>query len=270
MDDVVIFSDSWDAHIRHIDQVLTKLQSAGLTANPAKCKWGGQTMEFLGHQVGNGRMSLPSHREEAFWKYTRPHTKKGLRSFLSTIGFYRRYVRQLANHMSVLTPLTSKQAPSKVVWTQKGELAFETICNIISDVCLLCIPLPQDVFSIVTDASGLGIGGGLQVWREGKWEAAAFHSRQLRGPEKRYSATELEALTLVTSVEQFGYYLYGKPFKVFSDHKPTDNHLEETESTTTQNGIQAPALAARDSVSPRNGEHVRGRSVQRKTQERRG
>jgi len=136
------------------------------------------------------------------------------------IGFYRRYVRLLASHTAVLTPLTSKLAPSKVVWTREGELAFMTIINIISSACSLCIPLPSDTFSVVTDASGLGVGGVLQVWREDRWEAAAFYSRQLRGPEQRYSATELKALALVASVEHFGYYLYSRPFKVFSDHKP--------------------------------------------------
>jgi len=62
MDDIVIFSQSWELHTMHIDRVLTKLAGAGLTANPNKCRWGGKTMEFFGHQVGNGRMSLPSHR----------------------------------------------------------------------------------------------------------------------------------------------------------------------------------------------------------------
>ena len=56
--------------------------------------------------------------------------------------------------------------------------------------------------------------------RDGKWEAAAFHSRQLRGAEQRYSATELEALALVSTIEHFGYYLYSRSFKIFTDHKP--------------------------------------------------
>ena len=52
------------------------------------------------------------------------------------------------------------------------------------------------------------------------WEAAAFHSRQLRGVEQRYSATELEALALVSTINHFGYYLYGREFIAYSDHKP--------------------------------------------------
>jgi len=76
MGDVVIFSESWEEHLGHIDEVLSKLNEAGLTANPKKCRWGSRTMEFLGHQVGNGRMSLPSHRAEAFKAYTKPTTKR--------------------------------------------------------------------------------------------------------------------------------------------------------------------------------------------------
>ena len=52
------------------------------------------------------------------------------------------------------------------------------------------------------------------------WEAAAFFSRQTRGPERRYSATELEALALVEAVRYFGYYLCGRLFTAYTDHKP--------------------------------------------------
>ena len=92
-------------------------------------------------------------------------------------------------------------------------------------MCELCIPLPEDKMSLVTDASGKGVGGVLQVERDGKWKPAAFFSRQLRGVEHRYSATELEALALVTTVEHFGYYLYGKQFTTYTDYKPLEQLL---------------------------------------------
>jgi len=42
MDDVVIFSGTWEEHIGHIRRVLEKLKRAGLTTNPSKCYWGGR------------------------------------------------------------------------------------------------------------------------------------------------------------------------------------------------------------------------------------
>ena len=220
MDDIIIYSTSWKEHKQHVRSVLKCLKEAGLTANPKKCCWGGKVMDFLGHRVGDGSMTIPDKRVEALRTYTRPTTKKGLRSFLGAVSFYRRYVQLLAKDTAVLSPATSKLAPAKVSWTGDMESAFHHICESVSNYCILTIPLPEDTMSIVTDASGSGIGGVLQVMRKGEWEAAAFYSRQTRGPEQRYSATELEALALVETVRNFGYYLYGKKFVAYTDHKP--------------------------------------------------
>ena len=38
IDDIIIFSDSWEAHLEHIALVLGKLLEAGLTANCDKCR----------------------------------------------------------------------------------------------------------------------------------------------------------------------------------------------------------------------------------------
>jgi len=65
MNDVVIYSDSWESHLSHIDTVLNTLEQAGLTANHNKCRWGSATVEFLGHQIGGEEMSMPQHRVEA-------------------------------------------------------------------------------------------------------------------------------------------------------------------------------------------------------------
>ena len=165
-------------------------------------------------------MSIPQHRMQALATYTRPSPKKGLHSFLGAIGFYRRYVQQLAKETAILTPLTSKLATARITWTDEREIAFHTICHQISNSCTLCIPLQEDTFSLVTDASRVGIGAVLQVKRDEQWEAAAFYSRQMRGAELRYSATELEALALVESIRHFSYYLYGREFITYTDHKP--------------------------------------------------
>ena len=69
MNHLVIFSSSWEDYVQHVRQVLDKLRTAGLMANPAKCHWGGTRMEFLGHLVGDGTMSLPQHRVKALATY---------------------------------------------------------------------------------------------------------------------------------------------------------------------------------------------------------
>ena len=99
-------------------------------------------------------------------------------------------LRKLAKHTAILTPMTSKQAPQRLEWTAEG--------------------------------------GVLQVKREDHWQPAAYFSRQLRGAEHRYSATELEALALGETVAHFGHYLYGRPFTAYTDHRPLEQLLTST------------------------------------------
>ena len=93
-------------------------------------------MEFLGHLVGEGCMCIPSQRVEALKQYTRPTSKKDLRSFLGSISFYRRYVELLASEKAVLSPSSAKLAPTKVLWTKDMESAFIKICECISKYCV--------------------------------------------------------------------------------------------------------------------------------------
>ena len=99
---------------------------------------------------------------------------------------------------------------------------------IFCDTPNLTVPLPCDVLSIVSDASGRGMGGVLQVMRDGEWTPSAYFSRQLRGAEARYSATELEALALIETVRHFSYHLYGRAFVAYTDHRPLEQLLSST------------------------------------------
>ena len=94
MDNIIVYSDTWSDHLSHIEIVLDKLRESGLTANPSKCKWGGRSMEFLGHQVGSERMMMPAHRAQGLGECNMPTTKNSLHAFLGAIGFYHRLVRR--------------------------------------------------------------------------------------------------------------------------------------------------------------------------------
>ena len=63
---------------------------------------------------------------------------------------------------------------------------------------------PLRLFPLETDASALGI---LQVERNRVWRTVTYYTRQTRGAEKNYSATELEALEVVEAVKHFSPYL---------------------------------------------------------------
>ena len=218
IDDIVILSRKWEEHVGHVCEVLSRLEETGLTASPKKCTWGGKVVEFLGHKLGDGRVSIPDRRVKAMKDYVRPKTKKALRTFLVVVSFYRRFITMLAKHTATLSPATAKSTPNVVVLMGEKSQAFCAICELVCNACVLEIPLPQDEFSLVTDASGFGLGAVLQVKRKDDLTAAAFYSRQTHGPERRYSASKLEALAVVESVRRYSPYFYGQKFVVFTDH----------------------------------------------------
>ena len=219
IDDILVFSSSGAEHVQHLRLVLEKLRKYGMTIKRSKCEFGKVKVEYLGHVIGGGELAVPAHRAAAMADYIRPVSKKQLRSFLGAAGYYRQFVEGFARLSSVLSPLTSKSAPSVVGWTAEGVEAFDLIKVSLVDVCCLTIPTQQDDFTLHTDASGAGIGATLNVMREGRERPVAYYSKQLQGAQHFYSATELEGLAIFKSVHFFSHYLFGCRFRVVTDHK---------------------------------------------------
>ena len=219
IDDILIYSDSWENHLRHIQQVLARLRAHGLTAKPQKCEWGLGKLEYLGMFVGEGVIEVPESRVRAIREYKRPKTKKDIQRFLGTMNYYRRFIPNLADHSSSLTEATRKTAPEVVEWTNRRKEDFVYLCSALADKCLLHVPVPSDSFILQTDTSGHGIGGVLSVCRNGEELLVAFHSRQLKTAERNYSATDLEGLAVVDSVHHFEVYLSGRKFVIDTDHR---------------------------------------------------
>ena len=65
IDDVIIFSKCWEEHLMHIRSVLSYLRKTGLTAKPSKCEWSTISLQYLGHIVGKGMVSIPDAKVEA-------------------------------------------------------------------------------------------------------------------------------------------------------------------------------------------------------------
>ena len=88
----------------------------------------------------------------------------------------------------------------------EGEQAFVALRKSLCDACLLTVPDVSDLFRLHTDASGVGLGAVLSVVRGGVELPAAYFSKQLQGAQKRYSATELECLAVVSAIKHFEIY----------------------------------------------------------------
>ena len=81
VDDILIFSRSFEEHLVHIKDILNRLRQAGLTLDTAKCHVATKSIKLFGFQIDQGKVTVDDDKVEII-KNPRPATKKKLRQFL--------------------------------------------------------------------------------------------------------------------------------------------------------------------------------------------
>ena len=90
----------------------------------------------------------------------------------------------------------------------------------LADATMLSHPKPGASISLTSDASDQAVGAVLEQYVDGSWQTLAFFSKQLRPPEQKYSPFDRELLALYLAIRHFKYFLEGRSFTMFTDHKP--------------------------------------------------
>ena len=109
--------------------------------------------------------------------------------------------------------------PDSISWNEDKDKEFEDLKIALTNNPILVAPDFSLPFILHTDASGRGIGGVLsQNFKVGE-TPIAYYSKKLNPAQKRYTATEKEALAAVKSIQDFATYLMGKKFTLYTNHK---------------------------------------------------
>ena len=220
IDDILIYTGTWDEHMCALKTVLHRLHETGLTARPSKCYVACKSLDFLGHVVGDGVMKPRPGKVEQIIQAARPVTKKEVRSFIGLLSYYRKFVPNFAVLAAPLTDLTKKGAPNTVQWGASQEQAFRTLKARLESQPILNLPDPEKPYILATDASDVGVGAVLMQEHEGVNHPISYASRKLLPRERAYSTIERECLALVWAIAKFHTYLYGKEFILETDHYP--------------------------------------------------
>lgn len=104
---------------------------------------------------------------------------------------------------------------------------------------LLSHPSPHDPTVLTTDASATAVGAVLQQKVNGKLNPLAYFSRRPEPRELRYSTFDRELLAVYLAIKHFRYFLEGREFQIWTDHKPlvvaltckSDHHSPRVVST---------------------------------------
>ena len=221
IDDLIVFTEDWDTHIRVLDELMNRLQQANLIARPTKCVFAAKSVEFFGHQVGFDWITVNDDNLEKIRMAQRPTTKKEVRSFLGLVNYYRAHILLCAAISAPLSDHTRKGQPNKVQWGEAQERAFLTLQKRLLKKPILQLPDHQKPFILRTDTSNnCGLGASLMQEHDDKLYPVAYASKKLSSTECKYSTLERECLAIVWRMTKFRLYLAGKPFILQTDHKP--------------------------------------------------
>ena len=107
MDDLIVYSTTWEKHLNHLRDVFERLQNAGLTANMSKCVFASESIKILGFWVRQGKIRIDEDKLEAIKNWKLPKNKTQLKSFLGFVSFFDYF---LPNHSELAAPLTDMLA----------------------------------------------------------------------------------------------------------------------------------------------------------------
>ena len=219
VDDILVTGASIEEHLHTLDKVLSKLAESGLRLKKAKCIFMASSVEYLGHRIDREGLHPTDAKVQAINEAQSPKNITELKSFLGLLNYYSKFLPNLASKLSSLYQLLRKQ--QKWSWTSEQEQAFAAAKNMLKTSALLVHYDSHKPILLACDASPYGIGAVLShEMEDGSERPIGFVSRTLSPAEKGYSQLDKEALAIYFGVSKFHQYLYGRPFTIFSDHKP--------------------------------------------------
>lgn len=124
LDDIIVFSKTFDEMTENLQKVLNRLFSAGLKLKPKKCTLYGHKLDHLGHVISQSGVATDPKKMDTIKEWIEPTKVKEVRAFLGLYRYYRRFVKDFGLIAKPLHTLTNKDFKFK--WTDACQVAFES------------------------------------------------------------------------------------------------------------------------------------------------
>jgi len=193
LDDVIVISLDFPTHVSRLREVYDRSWAAVLKLKPSKCALLQPEVTYLGHVFGRDGVATDPEKVQAVKEWAVPRDLPELCAFLGLVGYYRQYIPGFAGVAQPLNRLTAKRV--RWQWTQEKQQAFDHLKQRLMEAPILAYPDPAKEYILDTDASDHSVGAVLS---------------QVQGGS--------ELLAVVKAVKHFRPYLYGRTFRLRTDH----------------------------------------------------
>lgn len=234
LDDILVFGTSLQEMICNLRCVFQRLRDSNFKIQMDKSEFLKRETPYLGHIITPDGIKPNPDKISAILNYPIPRTTKQIKSFLGLLGYYRRFIPDFARTTKFLTACLKKGA--KIDITPEYVRSFEHCKTLLINDPILQYPDFSKEFILTTDASKFALGAVLSQGTIGSDKPIAYASRTLNSSETNYSTIEKELLAIVWATKYFRPYLFGRKFKVVTDHKPLQwlMNLREPNSRLTR------------------------------------
>ena len=197
LDDIIVFSKSFQDHIENLRTVLQRLHTHGVQLKPSKCEFFNREVRFLGRIVSSNGYRLDSSSINAILqlKERRPQTVGDVRCLVELLGYYRRYIKDLAKKTKLLYDLLIyKQSEEKInsnmksnqkkrvfvpstssiQWESRHQEVLDSLSQHLLTAPIMAYPDFNSPFVLHTDASEAGLGAVLDQKQQGRMKVIAY------------------------------------------------------------------------------------------------
>ncbi|KAI8503699.1 hypothetical protein Bbelb_186700 [Branchiostoma belcheri] len=196
LDDIIVFTRTFDDHLRTPQEVFTRFRRAGFKLNPAKC-FAQQEVTFLGHVVSRHGVAPDPANIFRVQHWPTPTNQTEVRSFVGLASFYRKLVPAFATVAEPLVRLTDKN--HRFQWTPACQSAFDFLKRQLTNPPLLAFPDFARDFTLATNASTSGIGAVL-TQHGSTQRVVAYASKTLSRTQRRWSTYDREFWAAVWAI----------------------------------------------------------------------
>nr|GEV89117.1 reverse transcriptase domain-containing protein [Tanacetum cinerariifolium] len=195
MDDFSAFENSFRTCLSHLDKMIKRCEDTNLCLNWEKSHFMVKESIVLGHKISKNEIEVGKAKVDVIAKLPHPTTVKGIRSFLSHAGFYRRFIQDFSKIAQLMTRLLKKVTP--FFFSKECIEAFQTLMKKLTEAPILVAPDWDLPFELMCEASNFAIGAVLGQRKTKHFQPIHPASKTMTDAQAYYTATENELLAMV-------------------------------------------------------------------------
>ncbi|MBW0524347.1 hypothetical protein O181_064062 [Austropuccinia psidii MF-1] len=159
IDDIIVFSKTWEEDIYRLSRVLRKIQSVKMKISLKKFHFVFKELKALGNVVSGLSLGIDKNKVAEVLLKPIPQKKKEIKSFLGFPGYYRQHIKDIEIIARPLCKLCDKDTIFEI--TVDRVKSFKSLRQALASAPLLLMPHFKLPFKLCIDASGDGLGASL-------------------------------------------------------------------------------------------------------------